>query len=59
MFEGAFKPTKASPENVKDVKLNTIQNGFLGFIIFFYFDTQKLKFLFSKINAHKIQILEL
>ena len=36
-------------------KLNTLQNGYLGFLIFFDFDAQNSKYHFKKITAYKIQ----
>ena len=42
-------------KKTKGVKLNAIQNGYFGFLIFFDFDSQNSKLLFFQMIAYKIR----
>ena len=47
---------KYKPGTRKDVRLNILQNGYLGLLIFYDFAPQNAKFLFfSKTNNYKIR----
>ena len=58
MFEGCLNVqfyVRRNKKTPNGVKLNAIQNGYLGFLISFDFDPQISKFRFSKIIAYKIR----
>ena len=53
MFSFEVKRNRKTPN---DVKLNSLQNGYLGFLIFSYFDPKNSRFrFFKKIIAYKMQ----